>query len=572
MNKPLSGEWRHFKLGDLLVDAGAISKETLSASLEEQKISRMRLGEILLKNGWLTERQLADALSRQLKLPLISLAKYKPAPEAIKIIPEAVAQRLEIVPLAILDSGKIAIAMSDPLNVIAVDELRMITNAEFDINVATASDVRRALMNFYKVQGSLKSAIDAFEASSEDFATSITAAGLAQDVAGVSADDAPVVRLVSNILEEAVKDQVSDVHIEIYEKVSKVRFRIDGSLFEYVEYPASLHPAVISRLKIIAGMDISERRKPQDGRIIVKVLDKRIDLRVNTLPTMYGEKVVMRLLDQSASKVGLTNLGLFEDDITVLMRNIQAPHGIFLITGPTGSGKSTTLYSLLEILNQPDVNVITVEDPVEYTMPGINQVQVHEKAGLTFTEALRSILRQDPDKIMVGEIRDYPTAELAIRAALTGHLVLSTLHTNDAPSSVVRLIDMGVAAYLISTSLVAVVAQRLLRRLCPMCKAEYPLPENIAAEYGLQPGIPVYAPVGCDNCRNTGYKGRIAIVEIMEVNDRVKNLINTGAPVPTIRQAAMENGMHVLIQSAMRNVISGVTSVEEMLALTVHNE
>jgi type IV pilus assembly protein PilB len=319
-------------------------------------------------------------------------------------------------------------------------------------------------------------------------------------------------------------------------------------------------------------MDISERRKPQDGRIIVKVLDKRIDLRVNTLPTIYGEKVVMRLLDQSASKVGLTNLGLFEDDIAVLTRNIEAPHGIFLITGPTGSGKSTTLYSLLEILNQPDVNVITVEDPVEYTMAGINQVQVNEKAGLTFTEALRSILRQDTDKIMVGEIRDYPTAELAIRAALTGQLVLSTLHTNDAPSSVVRLIDMGVAAYMISTSLVAVVAQRLLRRLCPMCKAEYPLPENIAVEYGLQPGIPVYEPVGCDNCRNTGYKGRIAIVEIMEVNDRLKNLINSGAPVPTIRHAAMENGMHVLIQSAMRNVISGVTSVEEMLALTVHNE
>jgi type IV pilus assembly protein PilB len=462
--------------------------------------------------------------------------------------------------------------MSDPLNVIAVDELRMITNAEFDINVATASDVRRALMNFYKVQGSLNSAIDEFEASQGDFATSITTAGLTQDVAGVSAEDAPVVRLVSNILEEAVKDQVSDVHIETYEKVSKVRFRVDGALYEYIEYPASLHPAVISRLKIIAGMDISERRKPQDGRIIVKVLEKRIDLRVNTLPTIYGEKVVMRLLDQSASKVGLTNLGLFEDDIAVLQRNIEAPHGIFLITGPTGSGKSTTLYSLLEILNQPDVNVITVEDPVEYTMNGINQVQVNEKAGLTFTEALRSILRQDPDKIMVGEIRDYPTAELAIRAALTGHLVLSTLHTNDAPSSVVRLLDMGVAPYLISTSLVAVVAQRLVRRLCPMCKGERPLPANLAAEYGLPPGTPVYSPVGCDNCRGTGYKGRIAIVEVMEVNEHVKELINSNAPVPTIRQAAIESGMHLLVQSALRNVISGVTSLEEMLALTVHNE
>jgi len=568
----MSEEWRHLKLGDLLVDAGAIAKTTLDAALEEQKISRMRLGEILLKNGWLTERQLADALSRQLKLPLISLSRYKPSPEAIRIIPEAVAQRLEVVPLAVLDSGKIAIAMSDPLNVIAVDELRMITNTEFDVNVATASDVRRALMNFYKVQGSLKSAIDEFEASSDDFATSITSAGLAQDVAGVSAEDAPVVRLVSNILEQAVKDMVSDVHIEGYEKVSKVRYRLDGSLFEYMEYPASLHPAVISRLKIVAGMDISERRKPQDGRIIVKVLEKRIDLRVNTLPTIYGEKVVMRLLDQSASKVGLTNLGLFEDDIAVLNRNIQAPHGIFLVTGPTGSGKSTTLYSLLEILNTPDVNLITVEDPVEYTVAGINQVQVNEKTGLTFTEALRSILRQDPDTIMVGEIRDFPTAELAIRAALTGHLVLSTLHTNDAPSSVIRLLDMGIAPYLISTSMVAVVAQRLLRRLCPMCKAEYALPASIAQAHGLQPGIPVYSPVGCDECRNTGYKGRVAIIEIMEVSERVKELINTNAPVPAIRQAAMEGGMHLLVQSALRNVILGVTSIEEMLALSVHSE
>ncbi|MDR1966253.1 MAG: Flp pilus assembly complex ATPase component TadA [Synergistaceae bacterium] len=565
-------DWRHLKLGDLLVDAGAIAKSTLDAALEEQKISRMRLGEILLKNGWLTEKQLAEALSRQLKLPLISLAKYKPSKEAINIIPETVAQRLEIVPLAILDSGKIAIAMSDPLNVIAMDELRMITNTEFDINVATASDVRRALMNFYKLQESLSAAIGEVDRASEDFAASITSAGLTQDVSGISSDDAPVVRLVSSILEQAVKEQVSDVHIEGYEKVSKVRFRLDGALFEHLEYPATLHPAVISRLKIIAGMDISERRKPQDGRIIVKVLDKRIDLRVNTLPTIYGEKVVMRLLDQSASKVGLTNLGLFEDDIAVMNRNINAPHGIFLITGPTGSGKSTTLYSLLDILNTPDSNVITVEDPVEYTMAGINQVQVNEKAGLTFTEALRSMLRQDPDTIMVGEIRDFPTAELAIRAALTGHLVLSTLHTNDAPSSVVRLLDMGIAPYLISTSLIAVVAQRLLRRLCSACKAEIPLSAAVAHAHGLQEGIPVFKAVGCDACRGTGYKGRVAIVEIMEVNERVRELINSNAPVPVIRQAAVESGMHLLVQSALRNVINGVSSVEEMLALSVQSE
>lgn len=568
----MSEEWRHLKLGDVLVSAGAISQEALNAALEEQKVSRMRLGEILIKNGWLTERQLADALSRQLKLPLVSLSRFKPSAEAIRIIPEVVAQRLEIVPLAILESGKIAIAMSDPLNVLAIDELRMITNSEFEINVATASDVRRSLMNFYKVQSSLSDAIGEVATSGADFASAIVAAGAAQDVAGVSADDAPVVRLVSNVLEQAVKDNVSDVHIEAYEHTAKVRFRLDGSLFDYIEYPVSLHPAVTSRLKIIANMDISERRKPQDGRILIKVKDKRIDLRVNSLPAIYGEKIVMRLLDQSATKVGLERLGLFEDDVETLLRNIHAPHGIFLLTGPTGSGKSTTLYSLLEVLNTSDVNIITVEDPVEYTVTGINQVQVNEKAGLTFTEALRSILRQDPDKIMVGEIRDYPTAELAIRAALTGHLVLSTLHTNDAPSSVVRLADMGVPPYLISSSLVAVVAQRLLRRLCPRCKEGYEISDALAEEHGVEPGTTIYRAKGCDECRNSGYKGRLAIVEVLQVDEDIRRLINEDAPIPLIRDTATSKGMHLLAHSAMRNVLRGETSMDEMLALSVQHE
>lgn len=573
MGSEVMGEgWRHLKLGDVLVSAGVLSEETLKSALEEQKISKMRLGEVLLKNGWLTERQLADALSRQLKLPLVSLSKFKPAKEAIKIIPEAVAQRLEIVPLAILESGRIAIAMADPLNVLAVDELRMITNADFEINVATASDVRRALMNFYKVQSSLDAAIGEVTSSEGDFASSILSVGTAQDIAGVTTEDAPVIRLVSNILEQAVKDMASDVHVEVFESTAKVRYRIDGTLFDSIEYPTALHPAVVSRLKIIANMDISERRKPQDGRILVKVQDRKIDLRVSSLPSIYGEKVVMRLLDQGASKVGLENLGLFDDDIELLKRMILAPHGIFLMTGPTGSGKSTTLYSLLEVLNTPDVNIITVEDPVEYTVNGVNQVQVNEKAGLTFTEALRSILRQDPDKIMIGEIRDYETAELGVRAALTGHLVLSTLHTNDAPSSVVRLADMGVAPYLISSSMVAVVAQRLLRRLCPHCRQEYGLPANVAERYGMEAGQKVYKAVGCDACRGTGYKGRLAVVEIMQVDDEIKTLINDGASVADIRSAALRRGMRTLENSAVRNVALGLTSVEEMLALSVHHE
>lgn len=565
----MTEDWRHLKLGDLLVDAGAIPKNTLDAALEEQKISKMRLGEILIKNGWLTERQLAEALSRQLKLPLVSLARYRPTREAIRIIPEPVAQRLEIVPLAILASGKIAIAMADPLNVIAVDELRMITNTEFEINVATASDVRRALLNFYKVQTSLDDAITEVASSEQLFSQSIVSAGSAQDVATVSADDAPVVRLVSNILEQAVKEGASDVHVEVFEKAAKVRFRVDGSLFESFEYPSNLHPAVVSRLKIIAGMDISERRKPQDGRILLKISERRIDLRVNSLPSIYGEKVVMRLLDQGQSKVGLSNLGLFEDDIAQLQKVIKAPHGIFLITGPTGSGKSTSLYSLLEIINTPDVNVITVEDPVEYTMPGITQVQVNEKAGLTFTEALRSILRQDPDKCMVGEIRDYPTAELAIRAALTGHLVLSTLHTNDAPSSIVRMIDMGVPSYLLASSIVGIVAQRLLRRICHMCRRPYQLDAAMAQAIGAAPGEVAYAPTGCDNCRGTGYKGRVAIVEIMQIDEDLRRLIGDNAPVSDIRTVARSKGMRLLGESALRNVRAGITSVDELLALII---
>ncbi len=567
-----SEELRHLKLGDLLVEAGAITKSTLDAALEEQRVSKMRLGEILIKNGWLKERQLAEALSRQLRLPLVSLARYKPTKDAIKIIPEAVAQRLEIVPLAILDSGKIAIAMSDPFNVIAVDELRMITNADFEINVATVSDVRRALLNFYKVQSSLDDAIGEVISSEDLLSGAILTSGTAQDVAGVSSDDAPVVRLVSNILEQAVKDRASDIHLEVYEKVAKVRYRIDGALSDYVEYPSALHPAVVSRLKIIASMDISERRKPQDGRILIKISDKRFDLRVNSLPAIYGEKIVMRLLDQSGTKMGLENLGLFEDDVSVLRRMMKAPHGIFLMTGPTGSGKSTTLYSMLDILNTPDVNIITIEDPVEYTVDGINQVQVNEKAGLTFAEALRSILRQDPDKIMVGEIRDYITAELAIRAALTGHLVLSTLHTNDAPSSVMRLTDMGVAPFLISSSLVAVVAQRLLRRLCDRCRKEQPLSAELSASIGVPEGTPVFSPVGCDECRGTGYRGRIAIVEIMEVDDEIRAMINKGASVEELRERAAAKGMRFLSQSALRNVLAGVTSVDEMLGLSVQRD
>ncbi|MCL2011005.1 MAG: Flp pilus assembly complex ATPase component TadA [Synergistaceae bacterium] len=565
----MSQGWKYLKLGDLLVNAGAITKETLDAALEEQKISRKRLGEILLKNGWLPERQLAEALSRQLDLPLVSLADHQPSREVLDVVSREVAQRLNVIPLSGF-GGKIAIAMADPLDIMAIDELRMMTNAEISVNVATMSDVRQALMRFYRMQDSIKAVVT--ENKAMNYETSIASAGVVQYVDGVSSDDAPVVRLVSNVLEQAVKDRVSDIHLEAYQTVSKVRYRVDGVLYDYMEFPASLHPPVVSRIKVLAGIDTAEKRKSQDGRITVKVLDKHIDLRVNTLPTINGEKVVIRLFDRGASRVGLANLGLFADDVEVLRRCVAMPHGVLLVTGPTGSGKSTTLHSLLEILNRPGENVITIEDPVEYTMIGINQVQVNERMGQTFTEVLRSILRQDPDTIMVGEMRDYATTELAIRAALTGHRVLSTLHTNNAPASVVRLLDMGAPPYLISASVVAIAAQRLLRRLCDRCKAGRPLPESLARVYGLQPGIPVYEPSGCDECRSSGYKGRVAVVEIMEVNKRIKELINAKATESAIRQAAIESGMRLLVHSALRNVVAGVTSIDETLTVIEQSE
>lgn len=557
---------RHLRLGDLLVQAGAISEVNLESALQEQKGSFLRLGEILLKNGWLTEKQLAEALSRQMKIPLVSLARYRPSPEALKIIPESLARRLEVVPLSILETEAVSVAMSDPLNVLALDELRMVTGRNIELSVATASDIRRAFDQFYRVQASLEEAM--VEVMEDRKSSGIgTDGGL--NLLDISVDDAPVVKLVNNILEQAVREGASDIHIEGFERNSRVRFRIDGTLFDALEYPKNLHPAVCSRIKIMSGMDISERRRPQDGRLLVKILSRKVDLRVSSLPALYGEKIVMRLLDQENAMVGLEKLGLEPQERGLVEDMIAYPYGIVLVTGPTGSGKSTSLYSLLEMLNTPQVNIITVEDPVEYTIQGVNQVQVNEKAGLTFSETLRSILRQDPDKIMVGEIRDQETAQLAIRAALTGHLVLSTLHTNDAPSAVARLVDMGIQPFMVASSLVAVVAQRLVRRLCPACKKEQALPPQVLKGFGLPEDAVAYLPVGCEECRGTGYKGRTAIFEILLVDEDVRRAIVEELPSHALRQLAVSKGMTTLRQAGIRKILAGITSVEEMMSETM---
>ncbi|ACZ19287.1 type II secretion system protein E [Thermanaerovibrio acidaminovorans DSM 6589] len=558
----MTTETKHLRLGDILIQAGVLTESTLEAALAEQKMSSMRLGEILVKNGWVSEKHLAEALSRQLKVPLVSLSRYRPTPEVLKIVPENLARRLDVVPLSILENDKLLVATADPLNVMALDELKMATGREIDISIATASEIRRAFDQFYRVQATLEEAMVEVMDEKRGAESSL-------NLVDVSADDAPVVKLVNSIMEQAVKEGTSDIHIEVFERSARVRYRIDGALFDSLEYPRNLHPAVCSRIKIMSGMDISERRKPQDGRILVKVGNKRVDLRVSSLPALFGEKIVMRLLDQENAMVGLEKLGFEPNEKALLEDMISLPYGIILVTGPTGSGKSTTLYSLLEVMNTPDVNIITVEDPVEYTMPGITQVQVNEKAGLTFSETLRSILRQDPDKIMLGEIRDQETAQLAIRAALTGHLVLSTLHTNDAPSAVARLLDMGIQPFMVSSAVVGVVAQRLARRLCNFCKREMEIPPSVARSLDLPEGTRVFAPVGCDECRNTGYKGRTALFEIMMVDEEIKRAIAEGAPVYEIRKLAISKGMTTLRRAGIKKVLDGITSIEEMMTETM---
>jgi len=565
--KPKNGDLKAkpVLIGDILLEAGVITQDQLEAGLKEQKTSKKRLGEILIDREWMTERQLAEALSAQLQIPMISLARYRPMTEALSVVPQAVAERLEIVPLSVLEGNRLRIAIAEPLNLLALDELRVLTGMDIELTIAVPSEIQREIPNFYKVMDSLQNAMVEVV---QDGSGSIEL-DLSKIQSDASADDAPVIQLVNGVLEQAALEGASDIHIEPFERLTRVRYRVDGLCFDSLDFPANLHPAVSSRIKIMGNMDITERRKPQDGRILIKVLDRRIDLRVSSLPTIYGEKIVMRLLDQENAMVGLQKLGLDDDELKVLSHTIKRPYGIMLVTGPTGSGKSTTLYSVLERLNLPEVNIITVEDPVEYTIPGINQIQVDERAGRTFGAALRSILRQDPDKIMVGEIRDTETAQLAIRAALTGHLVLSTLHTNDAPSAIARLVDMGIAPFLVASSVVCAMAQRLVRKLCPFCRQEITLSPKACESIGIPPDSKVYRPVGCDACRGTGYKGRSGIYEIMPISDTIRQMIINGAPSTDIREIAISDGMRTLREAGIRKVLEGTTSLEEVMQATI---
>ena len=510
----------------------------------------------------MTPTQVAETLAVQLGLQFISLDRFQPNDEAIKLVPKHAAERLKLIPLSLDDDGTLLITMSDPLDLPAQDEVKLITG--HDIRVATSGkdDITRNLSRMYDFSTNLASALTDTDTSGDVYTP------LAATTATASADDAPLIELVNDMIQQAVREGASDVHVEAYEQMSRIRYRVDGQLYIHFEYPASLHPTVISRIKIMSGMDIAEKRRPQDGRILTTIDNRHIDLRVSSLPTMSGEKIVMRILDRDHSFVELEQLGFEDDDMKHIERFCTMPWGILLATGPTGSGKSTTLYSMLRRISHPDINIVTVEDPVEFYIPGINQVNVNEKAGLTFDAALRSILRQDPDKIMIGEIRDTDTAQIAIRSALTGHFVLSTLHTNDAPSAATRIIDMGIQPFLLSASLSGIIAQRLVRCLCPHCREEYEVDAATCEKLGLPEGSTAFHASGCQHCRN-GYKGRRGIYELMVLNDSLREMILKGADDMELREAAIQNGMKTLRRAGINAALQGYTSLEEVLTATL---
>ncbi len=548
--------------GEILREYDLVSQEQLENALRIQHSSDKRLGEILVSLNALTSTQVAEALAVQLELQFISLERHQPQPEAVELIPRATAERLHLVPIQLDSDGTLLISMSDPLDLPAQDEIRMLTGHNIRVATSGNDDIKRNLSRIYDYSQNISNALSGTD-TVEDAYTPLVAT-----TAQVSPDDAPLIELVNDMIQQAVRESASDIHVEAYEQMCRIRFRVDGALYIHFEYPSTLHPSVVSRIKIMSSMDISEKRKPQDGRILTVIDGKHIDLRVSSLPTMGGEKIVMRILDRDNSSVELEQLGFEDDDMVHIEEFCNTPWGILLSTGPTGSGKSTTLYSMLRRISNPDINIITVEDPVEFYIPGINQVNVNEKAGLTFESALRSILRQDPDKIMIGEIRDTDTAQIAIRSALTGHFVLSTLHTNDAPSAAVRMMDMGVQPFLLSASLSGVVAQRLVRRLCPFCKDEYELDDITCEKIGVPSGTRAFRPIGCPNCRN-GYKGRRGIFEIMVMNDNLREMILKGADNIQLREAAIKDGMKTLRQSGINAAILGDTSLEEILTTTI---
>ena len=553
------------RLGDLLVGAGVISIEQLGEALKKQKELGLRLGETLIELNYTDENEIVEAIHKQMGFPIARVREAKLQPEVIALLSESIVRKHRVLPFEVDENNPniLRVAMEDPLNIIAIDDLSIVTNMQIEPMVASPSDIRFGIERYYGNEQVAKMA----DAYSKERKEQISARE-SQEADNEEVDTAPIVVLVNKIIEQAVNERASDIHIEALEDSVRVRFRIDGVMQEMMRYEKELLPAIVARIKIISGMNISEKRAPQDGRMTQRFDRVEYDIRVSSLPTVFGEKIVMRLASKSALTRDKKDLGFPEEELRRFEALVKNPHGIILVTGPTGSGKSTTLYTVLSELNSGDVNIITVEDPVEADVDGINQVQVNEKAGLTFASALRSILRQDPDIIMVGETRDGETAGTSVRAAITGHMVLSTLHTNDAVSSIVRLADMGVETYLIANSLTALVAQRLVRKVCPNCAGKMETTEEERKILGEDVHT-VWRGMGCHQCNHTGYKGRTAVHEILTIDANIRRMISNHATVEEITQYAVEHqGMRTIRQSTLELVKAGVTTPEEMLKIT----
>lgn len=553
---------KKLRIGDLLMQYGIITEAQLKDALNIQKRDGGKIGEVLIQLGYVTQNNINEVLEYQLGIPFVNLEEYEINKDATKAINESLARRHVLIPVRMTEH-ELYVAMEDPLNIFAIDDVKIFSGKEVIPMLANEVAIHRAIEIHYGKQ----QAIQAAEQYKKEQAIEVTE--VAEDDVNDPVKSAPIVKLVNTILEQSVRHRASDIHIEPYEEYIRVRFRIDGKLQQMFEYETSILNAIVARIKITAGMDIAEKRKPQDGRINIKVDKMAYDIRVSSLPTVYGEKVVMRVNSKEGFRKGKSELGLFPDDLRKFESILTHPHGIILVTGPTGSGKSTTLYTSLNEINKEDLNIVTVEDPVESQIAGINQVQVNVKAGLTFASALRSILRQDPDVIMIGEIRDAETAEIAVKASITGHLVVSTLHTNDAASSITRLADMGVEPFLIGASVVGVIAQRLVRKLCPRCKERViasPEDKQILGK-NLADEVHIYKAKGCHQCNETGYSGRLGVYEIMPVDHDIRMIINRRGSADDIREVALKNGLKTIRANSIRLVLNGTTTIDEMLRI-----
>ncbi len=549
----------NLKLGELLLYSGKITKEQLNKALNRQGESNEKIGEILVNEGYVSKNDIIEILEFQLGIPHVDLDKFIINPEVVFEIPENIARRYDLIAIDIR-GNMLMVAMADPLNIFAIDDMKLYTNYEIQPVISDKDSIRNNLDKYYRKEVTEK-VLEEFTKTYnyKDFND-------LEDEELLEVSAAPVVKLINSIIEQAVEMRASDIHIEPWDSDIKIRFRIDGDLTEIMKLSINSLSALVTRIKIMGRMDIAEKRIPQDGRVEAKVNGKEIDMRISSIPTVYGEKIVLRLLDRSNFMFTKTELGFKEENLKIFDKILQQPYGMILVTGPTGSGKTTTLYAILKELNKVEKNIITIEDPVEYKLAGINQVQINPRAGLSFANGLRSILRQDPDIIMVGEIRDSETAQISIRAAITGHLVLSTLHTNDSPSSIVRLLDMGVEPYLVSSAVIGVVSQRLVKELCPFCKVPYEA--NISEKYLLgvngNYSITLYKPKGCNKCNN-GFIGRRAVHEIMVINEEMRKLINKEANIDELRICAKKSGMTTLLNNSLELALEGISTLEESL-------